>query len=99
MLLGPGGLQTKPGNMERNESFKITLCNPFILAYSINSCEAMQRPGLVRDNIRDVTAREAEGFCLESCWKNQMRNMQACDHALNMSCQSEWNEPRMLTRE
>lgn len=29
------------------ESFKITLCNPFILAYSINSCEATQRPGLV----------------------------------------------------
>lgn len=87
MLPGPGGLQTKPGNMEGNESFKITLCNPFILAYSINSCEATQRPGLVRD-IKDVTAREAEGFCLESCWKKQMRNRQArqaCDCALNES--------------
>lgn len=46
MLLRPGGLQTKPGNVKGNESLKIILCNPFILAYSINSSEAMQRPAL-----------------------------------------------------
>lgn len=98
MLLGPGGLQTKLGNVKRNESFKIILCNPFILAYSIHSSEATERPGLVWD-IKDMTASKSEGFCLEHRVGRIRREM--CEHVITplvSGAISEWNEPRVLTK-